>query len=134
MSKLAKSVMVGDKEYVAKELDVMQVAELIEQLDNDKRSVHVIDFLFGDHMPAVAVAMSIGVTTEELSKLVDSPTEVIKLIDAVKEVNGFLSNALERKAQENAIFQKRLMDMTPDLLLKITQGISERKHKDSPVN
>ncbi len=54
----SKKIPVGDKEITVKELSVTQISNLMDQMEQTE--ISIIDLLFPDGVPAVAVAESTG--------------------------------------------------------------------------
>jgi hypothetical protein len=91
-----KPFKIGDKKFTAFELTVKQIAELMESQRNDT-GIHDIDMLFPDRMPAGAVAMSLGMTLEDLAEY--APSEIEIMIDEAEKVNPTFAALLQRLAK-----------------------------------
>lgn len=80
------------KVLVAEELTVRQVDQVMASLV--KEEIHPLEAMCSDEpIPAVAVALSVGVEVDDLSDL--KPSQVVVLFKQVREANSFLAQAVE---------------------------------------
>lgn len=120
-------VKIGEKTYTVRELTLTQITDFIS-LQHKDIGEHVIDFLFGDVISARVISMSTGVSLDDLASLADNPSEIVSLIDCVKELNPFLSKALERKKLQDEENLKKVMELGPELMeTLIKKQISVKK-------
>jgi hypothetical protein len=89
-----KKVNVGGREVVARELTVREVRGILDDLEAVKE-VSTVDLLFQDRIPARAVALSTGLTLEELEGDF-KPSELDAIITAVGEANPIFARLVER--------------------------------------
>jgi len=88
----AKSVNIDDKEYTCKELTPGQVKEVLDEVE--KAQANILDLLFPQSMPCIAVEISTGVTRDILEEFPPSAYEV--LLKTVEEVNPFFVALVKR--------------------------------------
>lgn len=94
------------KMHKAEELTVAQVRRVMDDLENEK-SMHVVDLLFPDGIPALAISLSTGISIEELDGE-KKPSEIAAVIEEVKAANPFFVKMLRRLARlgENVLQEK----------------------------
>jgi len=90
-----KPFKIGDKKFTARELRVKQIVTITDSLGKDAE-ISDIDMLFPDRLPSGALAMSLGMTGEELAEY--APSEIETMIDAVEEVNPTFAGLMQRLA------------------------------------
>ena len=90
-----KKIPVGDKEITATELSVSQIRNLLDQMEQTDFSV--IDLLFPDGVPAVAVAESTGIDIKKLEEY--PPSELKIVIEGVENLNPFFANMITKLAK-----------------------------------
>lgn len=88
------------RKITARTLTVQQVRELLDEIkkQSDAKSIldlNVVDLLFDDDVPAIAVSKSTGLTLQELCGPVD-PQLVRNVIDEVRAANPFFVGMMER--------------------------------------
>lgn len=89
------------RKITAKTLTVQQVRELLDAIQQqaaEKKTLlqlDVVDLLFDDDVPAIAVAKSSGLSLKELAGPHD-PQQVKELIDEVRAANPFFVGMMER--------------------------------------
>lgn len=93
-----KRIKIDERELTVKELTVGQIRNIIEDLENPE-NVHIIDMLFGDEIPALAVSESTEISMKDLEKGKITPSEMEIIIKGVKEVNPFFVKMIERLAK-----------------------------------
>lgn len=100
----SKKIPVGDKEITVKELSVTQISNLMDQMEQTE--ISIIDLLFPDGVPAVAVAESTGIGIKQLETY--PPSELKLIIEGVENLNPFFANMITRlaKAGEHIISEK----------------------------
>ncbi len=90
-----KKIPVGDKEITVTELSVTQIRNLLDQMEQTQ--VSIIDLLFPDGVPAVAVAESTGIDLKQLEEY--PPSELKIIIEGVENLNPFFANMIARLAK-----------------------------------
>jgi len=103
--KKTKSIEIDGKEYVCKELTPKQVQEVLDVVE--KAEVNILDLLFPEAVPCIAVQLSTGKSAKDLEKLPPSAYEVV--LNAVEEVNPFFVALVTRmlKAAHAILNQKK---------------------------
>lgn len=91
-----KRISVGGRDVAARELTVKEVRQILDALDS-AGEVSTVDLLFQDRIPARAVALSTGLTLEELEGDF-RPSEIDTIITAVGEANPIFARLVERLA------------------------------------
>lgn len=101
------SINFSGRDITIRTLSVAETKEILDQLKADSLQIiekgkeptvkppHVVDLLFNDDIPAIAVAKSSGVKLNELAGDVP-PQQVRDLIDAVRAQNPFFLGMMER--------------------------------------
>ncbi|SHO52841.1 hypothetical protein [Desulfopila aestuarii] len=98
---MAGTVKLGGRDITVKTLTVSDVRELMEQIGKDGEKVKswfdldIVDRMFDDEVPVVAVARATGLSVAEVGGNYD-PQEVRNLIDEVRAQNPFFVAMMER--------------------------------------
>jgi len=95
MSRKEKPFKIGDKKFTARELTVREIVQITDSLKEDAE-ISDIDMLFPDRFPSSALAVSLGMTIEELAEY--APSEIEAMIDAAEEVNPTFAGLMQRLA------------------------------------
>lgn len=92
-----KTIKIGEKSLTAYELTVKQITQITDAFDGDGQKVSHIDMLFPDRLPAVALEMSLGMTTKQIAEY--APSEIELMLDAVEAVNPTFAGLMQRLAR-----------------------------------
>lgn len=95
---MTESITVCGREITPKQLTMSDVHEFLQRMEQDaadKKPPHVVDIVFNDQVPAVAVSMSTGLSLDELAGKIPQDT-MRALLDKVKAVNPFFVGMMER--------------------------------------
>lgn len=98
---MAGNVKLGGRDITVRTLTVSEVRELMEQIHKDGEKVKswfdldIVDRMFDDEVPVVAVAKATGLSVAEVGGNYD-PQEVRGLIDEVRAQNPFFVAMMER--------------------------------------
>lgn len=90
--KKEKNIIINDTEYTCRELTAPQVRDTLEEVE--KGELLILDMLFPERIPAVAVQKSTGKSIEELEKL--APSEYDALLKTVEVANPFFAALVNR--------------------------------------
>ena len=94
-----KTFKIEDEEYIAKELTVAQVRGILDEAESGENELNIIDLLFPDRLPSLAVAMSMGLTPEELDAKDLPPSALERIMDEVEAVNPIFAGLARRLAK-----------------------------------
>lgn len=108
-----KSFKIGEDEFVARELTVSQVSQLLDGGTVEEK-VNIIDLLFPDRMPSEAVAMSLGITSDELAERDYPPSVLEKVLDEVEAINPISANLIRRLANLGRAAMEKSQGQRPD--------------------
>lgn len=92
--KRKKTISVGDLEITIRELTVAQIRDLMDAFSKDK-TPHIMDMLFPDSLPAVAISASTGISTKKLEDDF-SPSDLHQIVEGVENMNPFFVNMVTR--------------------------------------
>ena len=87
-----KKITINDEEYTCAELTAPQVRDVLEE--TEKGEIHILDMLFPEQIPCIAVQKSTCKTLEELEKL--APSDYDALLKTVEVVNPFFAALVVR--------------------------------------
>jgi hypothetical protein len=87
-----KKITINDTEYTCMELTAPQVRDVLEEAE--KGDLHILDMLFPEQMPCIAVQKSTGKTLEELEQLL--PSDYDALLKTVEIINPFFAALVVR--------------------------------------
>ena len=87
-----KNITINDKEYTCKELTAPQVRDTLDEVE--KGELQILDLLFPERIPAIAVQKSTGKILVELEKL--PPSDYDQLLKTVEAANPFFAALVTR--------------------------------------
>jgi hypothetical protein len=90
----SKIITVDDRKITVRELIVEEVTNIMDAQGEQK--ISAFDLLLPDRLPADAVCLATGLTTEQMSKM--SPSELDEIWQAAEEVNPFFVRMVGRLA------------------------------------
>jgi len=91
-----KKFNIDDREFVAHELTVGEIAQITDGFDNPVPEVNDIDMLFPDRLPSSALLLSLKMTREQMAD--HTPSEIEIMISKVEEVNPTFASLMQRLA------------------------------------
>jgi hypothetical protein len=93
----SKIIKIDDREITISELTVANINKLFVDVSAQAKpgAANIIDLLFGADIPVEAVAVSCGITVDELEAQY-APSEINVIVEAVKEVNPFFTAMLAK--------------------------------------
>ncbi len=89
-----KLVPFSGKDIAVQELTVSQVRKIMDDLENNP-SGHFIDELLDSKLPAAAIALSTGMSLDELAQ--HQPSALDELAKEVEQANPFFAGLIQRR-------------------------------------
>jgi hypothetical protein len=109
-----KRITIDDREITIKELSVAQIKVLLDNAEAGE-DFSVINLLFPDTVPALAIEQSTGISVKTLESSFN-PSELKQIIDGVESLNPFFVNMIVRlsKIGKQVMKEKSLMSPAAD--------------------
>jgi len=94
--KKEKAFKIDDRELIARELTVKEIAQITDALGSPDAEVNDIDMLFPDRIPSSVLLLSLQLTREEIAE--HTPSEIEIMISEVEEINPTFASLMQRLA------------------------------------
>jgi len=94
-----KTFKIDNEEYIARELTVSQVKQILDEEESGKGEIDFIDLIFPDRVPVAMVLASTGLTRTALDEKDFPPSVLEKILDEVEAVNPTSAGLFQRLAK-----------------------------------
>ena len=95
---MSEQITIGGRQITVRPLTMRQIRDVLDALKDDgkgEKRAHIIDVVFNDEVPAVAVSSATGLSLAELEGEFGQQ-EIRELLDKVRAVNPFFVGMMER--------------------------------------
>lgn len=95
---MSEQIKIAGRQITCKGLTMAQIRKVMDELQEMSKGnekAHIVDLIYNDDVPALAIAASTGLSMEELAGEIGQQ-DMHDLIDKVRSVNPFFVGAMER--------------------------------------